>query len=97
MFNFALGGGQNKPKAAASAQKELIVKIKGWVAQAVDTTGAVVMVTQLKCTDVGCPPFDTVMALLREGTNDKRVLHCALGEVTQEEVMRVWSEQPEAK
>jgi hypothetical protein len=36
----------------------------------VDTTGAVVMVTELKCTDVGCPPFDTggryttVLALL---------------------------------
>mmetsp|Transcript_38688 Transcript_38688/g.84154 ORF Transcript_38688/g.84154 Transcript_38688/m.84154 type:complete len:97 (-) Transcript_38688:324-614(-) len=96
MFNFALGGGQKKPAAAASAQKELIVKIKGWVAEAVDTSGAVVMVTELKCTDVGCPPFDTVMALLRDGGNDKRVLHCALSEVTLEEVKRVWSEKPES-
>mmetsp|Transcript_15686 Transcript_15686/g.26440 ORF Transcript_15686/g.26440 Transcript_15686/m.26440 type:complete len:98 (+) Transcript_15686:217-510(+) len=88
------GAGEKKP---APPSKELVAKIKGWVGEAVETTGAVLMVTELKCTDVGCPPFDTVMALLRESDNDKRILHCRMIEVTREEVLRIWSEQPEIK
>lgn len=83
---------QAKPK---SNNKETVSTIKGWVNAAVDTTGAVVMVTELKCTEAGCPPFDTVMALLREGNTDKRVLHCMLTEVTEAEVRRVWSQPPQ--
>jgi hypothetical protein len=36
------------------------------------------------------------MALLREGATDKRVLHCALTEVTEADVRRVWSDSTTA-
>lgn len=83
--------GFGKTSANHAQNKQAVARVKAWIAEVVDATGAVVMVTELKCTDEGCPPFDTVMALLREGTNDKRVLHCAVKDVTREEVVRIWS------
>mmetsp|Transcript_39199 Transcript_39199/g.54424 ORF Transcript_39199/g.54424 Transcript_39199/m.54424 type:complete len:95 (-) Transcript_39199:130-414(-) len=92
---FLFGGGSTPGTISnGKIDKGLVKTIKSWVAEAVDTTGAVVMVTELQCTDAGCPPFDTVMALLKDGSDDKRILHCSMAEVTRENVIKIWSEQP---
>mmetsp|Transcript_584 Transcript_584/g.695 ORF Transcript_584/g.695 Transcript_584/m.695 type:complete len:93 (+) Transcript_584:291-569(+) len=92
MFGFF---GAKKEKGSANIKQE-VARIKPMIAQVIDTTGATLMVTELQCTDEGCPPFDTVMAVLREDSNDKRVLHCKMEDVTAEEVARVWNEPPQS-
>jgi len=44
----------------------------------------VIVVSELRCTEPGCPPLETVVALLREGAPPKQVkVHKPVVEVTE--------------
>ena len=46
-----------------------------------------VMVSELRCTEAGCPPVETVVALLRAGSQPKQVkVHKPIVEVTVEDL-----------
>lgn len=45
-----------------------------------------VMVTELACTEPGCPPVETVIALMHPGAPDQRKIHKALAAVTADDV-----------
>jgi len=46
-----------------------------------------VMVSELRCTEEGCPPIETVVALLRAGRQPKQVkVHKPIVEVTVEDL-----------
>lgn len=51
-----------------------------------------VMVTELACTEPGCPPVETVIALLRAGAPPRQLkVHKAIPEVTREDVIATLS------
>ena len=63
-------------------------QIKAWASRAfglADT--ATVLVTELRCTEPGCPPLETVIALLgASGPARQYKLHKAVDEVTEADV-----------
>jgi len=69
-------------------------RIKEW-ARAVfaadeDTT---IMVSELTCTEPGCPPLETVIAILASNGNRQYKIHSAMADVTEEQVLRFVHEQ----
>ncbi len=79
------GGGRPKPDAAKVAQLKLWVQQRFQLAEE-----AVVMVTELRCTEPGCPPLETVIAVL-DGPGSKRQykLHKGVAEVTPEDIASI--------
>lgn len=67
-------------------------QIKEWARQALSLgDGVVVMVTELRCTEPGCPPLETVVAVMGEaGAHEARQfkIHRPLAEVVYEDVER---------
>ena len=63
-------------------------QVKNWTAQMFQLSEEVsIMVTELRCTEAGCPPLETVIAILdRPGQPRQFKLHKALREVTPEDV-----------
>ncbi|HTQ45448.1 MAG TPA: hypothetical protein VMI75_21970 [Polyangiaceae bacterium] len=63
-------------------------RVKAWVsshAHAEDSDA--VMVTELRCTEEGCPPIETVLALLRPGEEPRKwKVHKPIVLVTEEDV-----------
>ncbi|MDQ3366312.1 MAG: hypothetical protein M3680_12880 [Myxococcota bacterium] len=47
----------------------------------------VVMVTELHCTEPGCPPTETIIAVLRIGARQQLKIHKPLIEVTRADVI----------
>lgn len=80
-----LFGGLPKPNAAKIGQ------VKAWVQERFALGDeAVVMVTELRCTEPGCPPLETVIAVL-DGPGSKRQykLHKGVADVTREDVVEM--------
>ncbi|MBM4257193.1 MAG: hypothetical protein FJ147_14995 [Deltaproteobacteria bacterium] len=72
--------------AANNSQK--IKEVKHWVQESLalppETT---ILITELTCTEPGCPPLETVIALLRgPGDNVQEKIHRSIAEVTKEEI-----------
>lgn len=80
-----------------SSQTTYIRLIKSWVENQPSTTGCSILVTELKCTEPGCPPIETVIALLpdpKSGIKKRQFkIHKPLSGVTEEDVVRALSEQ----
>ncbi|MFO0954303.1 MAG: hypothetical protein U0835_24730 [Isosphaeraceae bacterium] len=78
-------------EAAPRPDPAHVARIKGWVAEALRLPeGAAVMVTQLQCREPGCPPLETVIAILDgSATNRKKTLHKAAADVSREDVDRL--------
>ncbi|MBM3770306.1 MAG: hypothetical protein FJW27_03290 [Acidimicrobiia bacterium] len=81
-----------KPKPAP----ERIAAVKAWVGELFGLSdGATILVTELACKEPGCPPLETVIAVLDgAGGQWKRSLHKAVSEVTREDVAAIgmlWS------
>jgi hypothetical protein len=70
-------------------------RIRRWVRDifALDEEAAV-MVTELHCSEPGCPPIETVIAILSDGANRQYKLHKRIGEINEEDVRRLL-EKPE--
>jgi len=78
-------------KAPATAERaERTRAVKAWTREALLLPAdAVVMATELTCTEPGCPPLETVVAVLREdGAQEQFKIHKALAEVTPDDVRR---------
>jgi hypothetical protein len=63
-------------------------EIKAWAAEALGLTDDVaVMVTELRCTEPGCPPLETVVAVLGGDRPARQYkIHKPLADVTREDV-----------
>jgi len=61
--------------------------VKRWVVEALGPCDdRTVMVTELACSEPGCPPVETVIALLAPGRQDQVKIHKALADVTSADV-----------
>jgi hypothetical protein len=74
--------------ARPQANMAAINQIKQWVAAAFDLADDVtIMVTELRCSEPGCPPLETVIAVLRPGQAPiQHKLHKAAVDVTEYDV-----------
>ena len=77
--------GTNRTSSARSA---MVTRIKGWAREALGVSDeTTVMVTELRCVEEGCPPLETVIAVLGDhGRSTQLKLHKALDEVTRADV-----------
>ena len=68
-----------------------IAEVKEWVAEVFRLGGDVsVMVTDLRCTEPGCPPLETIIAILdRPGQPRQIKIHKAIAGVTFADVFHV--------
>lgn len=71
-------------------------RIRGWVAElGLDRDDAVVMIQELRCDEPGCPPVETVIAVLALGPGAQtRKIHRAAADVTREDVARAFGREP---
>ena len=67
-------------------------KVKQWVRQASHACeGDTILVTELACSEPGCPPFEVLMAVLSEGGKRRqRKLHLPLVDVSEAHVIATW-------
>lgn len=75
---------------------ERIAAVKVWVGELFGLSdSATVVVTELACREPGCPPLETVIAVLDgAGGQWKRSLHKGVSEVTREDIAAIgmlWS------
>ncbi|MCG9128827.1 hypothetical protein JT359_14650 [Candidatus Poribacteria bacterium] len=65
------------------------VQVKSWVSQAFDLSEDVsVMITELQCTEEGCPPIETVIAIMvTPGKPQQYKIHKPLAEVEQTDIV----------
>jgi hypothetical protein len=63
-------------------------EIKAWAAESLGLTDDVaVMVTELRCTEPGCPSLETVVAVLSgNGPSRQYRIHKSIADVTREDV-----------
>jgi hypothetical protein len=81
-MSFSLFGARSAPDPARVAE------LKRWVADAFSLDdGVLIMVTELQCTEPGCPPIETVIALMG-GPDGRRQfkLHARIAEITPDQV-----------
>ena len=81
-MSFNLFGAPSSPDLAR------VGEVKRWVAETFSLDdGVLVMVTELQCTEPGCPPIETVIALMGgpEGRRQFK-LHARIAEITREQV-----------
>jgi hypothetical protein len=82
-----------QPRRLATPQH--VTAVKRWAADVFQVTeDTTVMVTELRCTEPGCPPLETVIALLhpQTGTQQHRV-HKALRDITRDDVLALAAAQ----
>jgi hypothetical protein len=70
--------------SSRKADPKRIVEVKEWVAEVLRLGADVsVLVTELRCTEPGCPPLETVIAILdRPGQPRQFKIHKAVADVT---------------
>jgi hypothetical protein len=61
-------------------------RVKTMVAELIDTDDLTVLVTELACTEPGCPPVETVIALLSDGGNTQYKVHKPVAQVNLDDV-----------
>ena len=66
-----------------------LFQVKSWVSQAFDLSENVsVMITQLQCTEEGCPPIETVIAIMETPGKPRHFkIHKPLAEVKQTDIV----------
>ena len=77
-LNFGSG---SRPNAGASAQ------VKRWVREHLALDDATLVVSELACTEPGCPPIETVIAVLDVGHQQTWKLHKPLAEVDEADIV----------
>jgi hypothetical protein len=74
------------PKPPADTGK--ILQIQGWVKDGLDLDeGTIVMVSELRCSEPGCPPLETLIAVL-DGPGRRRQFkfHKTIAEMTADDI-----------
>lgn len=75
---------QQKP----TASPEAIQRLKTWAYEALDlSTDVPISISQLQCHEPGCPPIETVIAVMTQPTQTYKI-HAAAGDISQEAVMQ---------
>ena len=70
-------------------------RVKVWVRDAFGLPEAsTVMVSELTCTEPGCPPIETVVAILEAGATRRFKIHRPLAEVTEADIRALPLEHP---
>ena len=71
-----------------------LAEVKSWVSQAFNLSDDVsIMITQLECTEEGCPPIETVIAILETpGKPRQYKIHKSLSEVKQTDIVSLSSD-----
>jgi len=65
-----------------------VARITSWVRELlVLDPDVAVLVTELHCTEPGCPPIETVIAVLAEGAPRQYKLHRAMADVTCDDIV----------
>jgi len=65
-------------------------RIKRWVEELFALSDdAAVVVTELRCSEPGCSPLETVIAILSENGNRQHKLHKSIEEVAEDDVRRL--------
>jgi hypothetical protein len=79
--------GPTRPSGGPRARE-----VKEWVRQGVGAPDdATIVVSELFCSEPGCPPYEVVLAVLQPGKPPRqRKLHRRLAELTETEVLRLW-------
>lgn len=77
---------ETKPRPARGQS----ARIKQWMTDyGTVPESATIMVTELACREPGCPPLETVVAVLEGGHQWKTTLHKAIDEVSEEDVRAI--------
>jgi len=63
-------------------------QIKSWVREVFDPEGeATILVSELTCSEPGCPPIETVIAIMRgPGSSEKYKIHRPSAEITRNDI-----------
>ena len=66
-----------------------LAQVKSWVSEVFDLSEDIsVMITQLQCTEEGCPPIETVIAIMdTPGEPRQYKIHKPLAEVKQTDIV----------
>ena len=82
--------GKNQNRDVAS-----ILKIKHWIKKTFELTECeTVLVTELQCPEEGCPPIETVIVVLREGTGKEQYkFHKRMNEINFEDIEKLSTRQ----
>jgi hypothetical protein len=64
-------------------------RVKALVVGLIDAADVTVLVTELACSEPGCPPVETVIALLSADGNAQYKVHKPVADVTVEDVRSV--------
>lgn len=75
------------PGMGRKRDPQAVERIRGWVRSEVDDDDTTVLVTELECSEPGCPPIETVIALLREGEQVQHKIHKPIAEVSEADVL----------
>lgn len=79
-----MSGARPRPDRAA------VARVKAWVAATLDPDdGRTIVVSELACSEPGCPPVETVIGLLGGQEPQRWTLHKPVAAVTQDDVRRV--------
>jgi len=74
---------QQKP----TASPEAIQRLKTWAYEALElSTDVPISISQLQCHEPGCPPIETVIAVMTQPTQTYKI-HAAAGDITQAQVI----------
>lgn len=64
-------------------------EVKAWAAELLEAQPEDrILVTEVQCTEPGCPPVETVIALIRPGTQQKIKVHKALCSIRRDDLER---------
>jgi len=76
--------------AASKPDVAQVAKVKEWVRERFQLSeDAVVMVTELRCSEPGCPPLETVIAILSPGSTRQHKMHHGVAEITREDILAI--------
>jgi hypothetical protein len=76
--------------ASSRRQPAQAQQVKAWVAAAFALPeDATVLVTELQCSEPGCPPLETVISILESGGRRQFKIHQALADLTESDIRQL--------
>jgi len=78
--------GAGLPGIGASRDPGESARVRALVRTAIPGTDVTILVTELTCTEPGCPPTETVIALMHPGAPRQYKIHKPLADVTASDI-----------
>jgi len=86
-----------RPHGPPPADPRAAGRVRHWVREALGLDdGTVVLVRQLACREPGCPPVETVLAVLHEGGTVARTVHRPVADLTYDDVHSAFTREEHA-